>query len=262
MTVIQISIISVSIEIATFAVLLMLSIKLIGESARNLTAVFLSFSYSLFLLTDLYWLIYDLMRPESRMPFAANEIGEAALFLVTAATINSAVKRRTRLPMGYLVGTFLFSVSNVVLWILWSGEVVQDIVSGIVFAWLFYSIVRALRWSQALSSREWIVLAVLCTALIISQGLTFIVPENVKPVPDTCAYLLLIAGGVFFIYKLIRAYKDGLAYAQLFLSYALVVWLTIAKYMSGGNWYNLFQTLGTIGIPLWYMSVRKVVKSE
>nr|MCR4849915.1 hypothetical protein [Lachnospiraceae bacterium] len=190
MTVIQISIISVSIEIVTFAVLLMPSIKLIGESARNLTAVFLSFSYSLFLLTDLYWLIYDLMRPESRMPFAANEIGEAALFLVTAATINSAVKRRTRLPMGYLVGTFLFSVSNVVLWILWSGEVVQDIVSGIVFAWLFYSIVCALRWSQALSSREWIVLAVLCTALIISQGLTFIVPENVKPVPDTCAYLL------------------------------------------------------------------------
>lgn len=154
MTVIQISIISVSIQIATFAVLLMLSIKLIGESARNLTAVFLSFSYSLFLLTDLYWLIYDLMRPESRMPFAANEIGEAALFLVTAATINSAVKRRTRLPMGYLVGTFLFSVSNVVLWILWSGEVVQDIVSGIVFAWLLYSIVRSSGGHRHLTSRN------------------------------------------------------------------------------------------------------------
>ena len=66
----------------------------------------------------------------------------------------------------------------------------------------------------------------------------------------------------FFIYKLIRAYKGGLAYAQLFLSYALVVWLTMAKYMSGGNWYNLFMTLETIGIPLWYMSVRKVVKAE
>ena len=46
-----------------------------GESAGNLTAVFLSFSYSLCLLTDLYWLIYDLMRPESRMPFAASVSG-------------------------------------------------------------------------------------------------------------------------------------------------------------------------------------------
>ena len=35
----------------------------------------LSFSYSLCLLTDLYWLIYDLMRPESRMPFAASVSG-------------------------------------------------------------------------------------------------------------------------------------------------------------------------------------------
>ena len=262
MTVMQISQISLTLQIVTLAVLLTLSVKLISESERNLTAVFMSFYFALWLLTDLYWLVYDLMRPDMRMPFAANEIGEAAMFLMGAATINSAVKHRTRLPMGYLAGIHLFAISNVVLWILWSGEIVQDIIVGTVFIWFFYSIVRALRWSQALSSREWIVLAVLCTALIISQGLTFIVPENVKPVPDTCAYLLLIAGGVFFIYKLIRAYKGGLAYAQLFLSYALVIWQTMAKYMSGGNWYNLFLTLGTIGIPLWYMSVRKVVKAE
>ena len=262
MTIIQITLISVSIQILVLALLLTLSVKLISESERNLTAVFMSFYFALWLLTDLYWLVYDLMRPDMRMPFAANEIGEAAMFLTGAATINSAVKHRTRLPMGYLAGIHLFAISNVVLWILWSGEIVQDIIVGTVLIWFFYSIVRALRWSQALSSREWIVLAVLCTALIISQGLTFIVPENVKPVPDTCAYLLLIAGGIFFIYKLIRAYKGGLAYAQLFLSYALVIWLTMAKYMSGGNWYNLFLTLETIGITLWYMSVRKVVKAE
>lgn len=262
MTIIQITLISVSIQILVLALLLTLSVKLIGESGRSLTAVFLSFSLALWLLTDLYWLIYDLMRPESRMPFAANEIGEAALFLVTAATINSAVKRRTRLPMGYLVGTFLFSVSNVVLWILWSGEVVQDIVSGIVFAWLFYSIVRSLRWSQAFDKPEWIVLGLLCTAIIVCQGLTFIVPENAKNIPDLCAYALLIAGIVFFVYKFISAYRGNLPYAQMFLSVALVTWTLMAKYMSGGNWYNLFLTLETLGMPLWYMSIRKVVKAE
>ena len=262
MTIIQITLISVSIQILVLALLLTLSVKLISESERNLTAVFMSFYFALWLLTDLYWLVYDLMRPDMRMPFAANEIGEAAMFLMGAATINSAVKHRTRLPMGYLAGIHLFAISNVVLWILWSGEIVQDIIVGTVFIWFFYSIVRALRWSQALSSREWIVLAVLCTALIISQGLTFIVPEDARDIPDLCAYILLIAGAVFFTIKLIRAYKGGLAYAQLFLSYALVIWQTMAKYMSGGNWYNLFLTLETIGIPLWYMSVRKVVKAE
>ena len=262
MTVIQITLISVSIQILVLALLLTLSVKLISESERNLTAVFMSFYFALWLLTDLYWLLYDLMRPDMRMPFAANEIGEAAMFLTGAATINSAVKHRTRLPMGYLAGIHLFAISNVVLWILWSGEIVQDIIVGTVFIWFFYSIVRALRWSQALSSREWIVLGLLCTAIIVCQGLTFIVPENAKNIPDLCAYALLIAGIVFFVYKFISAYRGNLPYAQMFLSVALVTWTLMAKYMSGGNWYNLFLTLETLGMPLWYMSIRKVVKAE
>ena len=73
MTVIQITLISVSIQILVLALLLMLSVKLISESERNLTAVFMSFFFALWLLTDLYWLVYDLMRPDMRMPFAANE---------------------------------------------------------------------------------------------------------------------------------------------------------------------------------------------
>ena len=97
MTVIQISQISVSIQIAVLAVLLGLTVRLVGESARNLTAVFLSFSFGLWLLTDLYWLIYDLMRPEIRMPFAANEIGEAALFLFCKEFRNH-IERLNNLP--------------------------------------------------------------------------------------------------------------------------------------------------------------------
>jgi len=262
MTIIQITLISVSIQILVLALLLTLSVKLISESERNLTTVFMSFYFALWLLTDLYWLVYDLMRPDMRMPFAANEIGEAAMFLMGAATINSAVKHRTRLPMGYLAGIHLFAISNVVLWILWSGEIVQDIIVGTVIIWFFYSIVQALRWSQAFCGREWIVLAVLCTALIISQGLTFIVPEDARDIPDLCAYIIMIAGIVFFAYAFFRAYREKLPYAQLFLSFALSVWITVSKYMSGGNWYNLFLTLETIGFPLWYITVRKVVKSE
>ena len=261
MTVIQISQISVSIQIAVLAVLLGLTVRLVGESARNLTAVFLSFSFGLWLLTDLYWLIYDLMRPESRMPFAANEIGETAMFLVIAAMVNSAIRRPTRLPMGFLTGTCLFAVSNAVLWILWSGEIVEDIIVGVVSAWLYCSIVRSLRSEQALTGTKWIVLGVLCTALIVCQSLTFIVSEDIKNIPDLFAYILLIAGAVFFACLFIRSYKEKLAHVQMFLSFALVIWITMAKYMSGGNWYNLFLTLETPGLILWFLSVRKAVKA-
>lgn len=254
-------ILSLSIQIAVVAVMLWLSVKLIGESKKNLTAVFLSFCFAMWLFTDLYWLIYDLMRPESRMPFAANEIGEVAFWLVVAATVDSAIRHQMRLPKGYLAGACLFAVSNAVLWIMWSGEIVEDVVTGAVFVWLFYSIVRSLRSEQALKKTEWILLALLCAALILCQFLTFIVPEEVKSIPDLCAYILLIAGAVFFTIQLICACREKLVYAQMFLSFALVVWITTAKYMSGGNWYNLFLTLETPGFVLWYISVRKVVSA-
>ena len=244
------------------AALLTLSVRLIGESGRNLTTVFLSFSFALWLFTDLYWLIYDLMRPETRMPFAANEIGESAMFLMNAAIVNSAVRHRIRPPFGVLFGTLIFSVANVILWILWSGETVQDLFIGTVFAWSLYSIVRSLWWSNALNKREWILLSLLCAAIILCQALTFILPENIKNIPDLSAYVLLIAGILFFVCILIKAFRGNLPYTQLFLSFALVTWITLAKYMSGGNWYNLFLTLETFGMPLWYLLTKKVVKAE
>ena len=81
--------ISVSLQVVMLSVLLALSLKLIKESGRQLPAVFLSFCYTLWLLSDIYWVIYDLIRPDQRMPFAANEIGEAATILMMAATVNS-----------------------------------------------------------------------------------------------------------------------------------------------------------------------------
>lgn len=258
----QISLISETIQIVISALLLALSVKLIGDSKKNIITVFLSFCYALWLFTDLYWLIYDLMRPATRMPFAANEIGEVAFFLMVAETINSSTRRHSRLPAGFFAGSLIFAMSNAVLWILWSGEIVQDIIVGAVFVWLFYSIVRALRSEQAFGKPEWIILSILCISLIVCQGLTFTVPAEVKGVPDMCAYILMIAGIAFFIYKLIRAFKGDLQYAQMFLSFALVVWVTTSKYMSGGNWYHLFMNLETVFMPLWYITVRKVVKAE
>ncbi len=196
------------------------------------------------------------------MPFAVNEIGETAMFLTGTAVVNSAVRRRARLPYGILFGIFLFVAANVELWILWSGEVLQDIVVGFVFMWLFFSLARSLISEQVLTKSEWIVLGILSFSVIVCQGLTFMVPEGIKNIPDLCAYILLLAGIVFFLYGFIRVCRADQPYAQMFLSYAIVIWIVIAKYMSEGYWYNLFLTLETIGCSLWYISVRKAVKAE
>ncbi len=45
----QVTLISLSIQLLTLALLLALSVKLIGESGRNMTVVFWSFTLALFL---------------------------------------------------------------------------------------------------------------------------------------------------------------------------------------------------------------------
>lgn len=251
---------STCIQIVLFIVLLVLSVQMIRESDRSLTAVFLTFTLSLWLFTDLYWVIYDFMRPDRRMPFAVNEIGEAAIFLLMPALLSSAVNYRLLSARKQTVGTVLFAVCNVVLWIAWSSEWVQDILIGVAFAYFLCNIACALKVQRQLSKKEWIGLGIGCTLLIIAQVITFFVEPKTRVVVEIGCYLFLIAGVVYWVYKLIAANKNQTSSkAMLCLVLALLWWSMMAKYMSGGMWYTAFMGVETIALLLMYLSVRKVV---
>ena len=258
----QATIIILIIQIQVLGILLALSVHLIRENGKKLTAVFLSFCFALWLFTDLYWIIYDYMRPESRMPFAANEIGEAAAFLMMAATINSVFMHNMRPPILKAVGTLIFAVCNIALWIAWSGEWIQDILFGAVFAWFLYSVVRALSVESILKRGEWIALSVLCSLLIVCQVLSFALKENLKLLTGLVGYFLLIIGVIFFTYKLIREYRNAdRSRAEISIAFALMAWIIMGKYMSDAGWYALFLALETTTLLLWYLTVRRVVRA-
>ena len=92
--------------------------------------VFLPFFFMLammsFLLSDLYWIAYDVLKPDTRMPIAANEIGECAMILLLSAGLDVVLNDKRKIP-AEIVFTFLFIGANIVLWIAWSGEWLQDI---------------------------------------------------------------------------------------------------------------------------------------
>ncbi len=247
-------------QIVMLAVLMTLSIIMSDKSGRSLAAVHLSFCLALWLMGDLYWIVYDLMRPESRMPFAANEIGEAALFLMMAATINSVMVGITRPPIAYTIGAVLFSIGNTALWIAWSGEWMQDILIGMVFTWLLYSIVRALADLRVLSRWQWIFLCILCIGLIAGQSLLFFVEDVTRIVIETGVYVALLTGIIIFVYRLILLYRKNDAPSKLItVSFALIAWVVLGKYMSEGIAYNVFLLLETFCLPVCFLSVRKAV---
>ncbi|MCR5792199.1 MAG: hypothetical protein K6G65_03435 [Lachnospiraceae bacterium] len=249
-------------QIVILSIHLFISGKTLRRYRKTITPVFLSFTFVLWLFTDLYWLTFDLMRPETRMPFAANEIGEAAFFLTLAATIGTGVSYDVRIAKKQAVGAVLFAACNTALWIGWSGEMLQDVFIGLVYGLLLYTVVCSLRTEQLVTAIEWVLLALLCTALIATEAATFFVASNLKIMFDTAGYLLLVLGIVFWIVKLYLVWKnEPLANSHICTVCSLLTWAITAKYMSEGNWYLFFMSIETLCIPLLYLSVRKAVEN-
>lgn len=251
----------VFLQIAVLSVLLFLSVRLIWKSGRSLTAVFLTFLFALWLFVDLYWMIYDYMRPDRRMPFAVNEIGEIAVLLMIAAIIRSAVAFRLNSARKQAVGAVLFGAGNIALWIAWSGEWMQDVLSGAALAFCLCCAACALKDRRCLSTGEWIGLAVGCAALLLAQSCTFFTGEQLTAALDLGCYVFLAAVTLYWAYKLVSARKKQASPdALLSLAAAMVCWLTTAKFMSDGYWYTAFMTVESVGLTLLYLTGRKAVR--
>ena len=73
---------------ATVLCLMLIGIKKIAAGNRHMTLAFFCFGSISFLMSDIYWIAYYFINPGIRMPFAANEFGEGAMFLLLAASLK------------------------------------------------------------------------------------------------------------------------------------------------------------------------------
>lgn len=253
---------SIFFQMAMLIVMLVCSVGLVKECGRLLTSVFLTFSFAIYLLTDIYWVIYLFIRPNVRMPFAANEIGEASLFLLMASTLRAAVRVPYGASFKCTAGTILFSLCNIILWISWSGEYIQDILIGITFTYFLYTICTAIEFRQAFKRYMWIVMVICCILIVILQTTTFYTSDSSKNTIDTCAYILMLASVIFLIVLFILSWKKESSNVILCKIFVLLGFILTVKYMSDGVWYVLFQIIETISLAFLYLSVRKVVGKE
>ena len=70
------------VEGAVGLIVLIRTMRLIGTGVRSMMVVFFLFAMITFLVNNTYWIAYDLMLPDVRMPFSADELGEAAFMLL------------------------------------------------------------------------------------------------------------------------------------------------------------------------------------
>ena len=233
--------------------------------------VFFTISMAVYLLIDFYWLAFDILYPEDRMPFAANEIGECALFLSLASSIKASAasmsgmteqgddEQNTGAPaLWERLGVLLFTAANAGLWIAWSGEWVQDIVTCIVWGYFLFHLTGHMKKTKALSPTVWRILAPVCVLVIAANIATFFVPENFKSMSDLAAYSLMLAVDLFFIIKTVLClYSKKDLKVPVSLSFACYGWSIFFLYMSSGFYYNLANLLCSSSCLLMYVSIRR-----
>lgn len=186
-----------------------ISLRMIKNHRQPMALVFFAFSMISLLMSNLYWFAYDLIGIDSRMPFAANEIGEWSCFLLVAAAISTVFKKERTAAIKEIVFTLIFAAACTALWIGWSGEWVQDIISGLVFGYWFCIIINALKSSDVLNSGEWAVLAVVAMLIAGMEGATFFTSGAAKNNLDICCYILMFASIAVFYIKLAYTWRKG-----------------------------------------------------
>lgn len=241
----------------TLLAVLIGTIRLFRSGRQVLTVAFFAFAIACSLFSTLYWIAYDLLRGDARMPFAANEICEWAQFLLLASSLRATFSGK-RISLKAFIPAALFAAANAALWIAWSGEWLQDILTALCLGWLFVVLIDCLLASDALKKLEWIMLGVAGLLLIAVQTLTFFV--DAVSALELGGFVLLLAVDAWLVWKTLLALKaSDRAHRAICLSFAAYAWSTVAMYMSSGWMYIVMLLLATLCCPLMFFSIRKEV---
>jgi len=248
------------IQMVVVAFLFIRGLLLIGKNRGTVLPVFFSFAVFSFLLSDFYWLAHYLIRPGERMPFAANEIAEYALFLLFSAMLLAVFKGFRGSAVKEIILTAVFVAANVALWIAWSGEWVKDIISGIIFGYFLCNIVRSLKLSAALTRLEWIIMAIASLVLICLQTAIFFVPEGIKVPLDIICYVLMFAIILFFLMKSICCLrKENETDCFLSITAAFFGWSVVTMYMSADPMYYGAVLFSLAALVFLFIAVKRKV---
>lgn len=241
-------------QIVVLSIMLAVSYSLLRRGRGSLRLVFFAFAVACYLLSDVYWLVYELLRPELRMPFAANEFCEWAMFLLLGAALNAGVPVSRSSARREMLGAALFAAANTALWIAWSGEWMQDILTGLSLGWFLCCLAAHIKREGTFTTLHWRVAGLVCTVLIAAQAATFFVPEAAKAALDLFCYVLLFAGAAYLLLRAVLTLNKSVSVSP---GFAALAWMTVTMYMSAGVWYLAAVLLSILCFPLMLLALRK-----
>ena len=258
MTAAELEIVINILSVLLSAFVIIRAVPLLRIPQRQFTAASFLFAMVSLLLVYAYWLAYSMIRPDVRMPLAANMIGECAVFLLLSVMLES-VFRGSHIPSWpHIICTLLFAAASIALWIAWSGEWIQDILGGIAYGYFLYVCARTLLRTDAFSRREWLALGVSCAVIVTAYVVWVFVPEHLVWVLNLIGYAATYTVTLFFLLKTFRALRRGRnADRQLALAVSAHAWCMGAMYMSSDWFYSASMLLCLLTLPMMLLAVRR-----
>lgn len=250
---------STGLMILTVIVLLAATVRLLVHANKSMTAVYFAFTLVSILLSEFYWLAYDILRGDVRMPFAANEFAEAAFFLLLTSSLRTVFRERFPVFDRAILLTALYAVGNIVLWILWNGDWIEALLTGPAYLYFLVMAMFALRQSEAIRRSGQIVLGCAAFASLALMYLAHFIP-SVSAAMNLVNYILLFGVLGAMVLSFVRALRTGREMRILLaLAYCAVVWAQNSLYMSTGWWYAAMEMLYAMTMPAMFFAVRREV---
>lgn len=234
------------------------------EGIRSMRLILFGFAVACGFLSNVYWLIYDFMYPDKIMPFAANEIAEWALFMLLGASLVADLPKKRINPVQEILLATLFVAGNTGVWILASGEWVQDILTGLTLGYFICCIMYRMRYSEQFTKLAWRILACAALAVLVTQYICMLADAPYAVYAENVCYAVLLIGIVFLLVSSVKELTRGKnPELAVCLSYGMIAWCLISMYLGSSDlFYGIAYASCSVAIILTMIAMRKEVLSR
>ena len=234
------------------------SIKLSKVCRNSLPVSLFSFAMISLVIEAVYWIAYNFIRPDIRMPFSAEKIADSATILLLGSALVNIFPSK-KLNIGAFCYSVIFVAINISLWIAWSGEWIQDIVFGLPYIYILYVIIfRA--WDEKTIKKHEVIVSLVATTIIFLLCYTGIIYTDLDFVINACIYtvqFMFTAWVIITDYMTVLGKNGGPASRRLHVSLLCFLWTCFALYMCGGIYYDIAYIINILAIPALYFAFKR-----
>lgn len=217
------------------------------SSERRSPIVFLGFAYTVILVSNLYWIVYEIMTFESIYLFSAIDIASAGFFLLTGASIAMTVEDRDSFDAPAFLASGAFALAQGLLWILWTKAWFKDMLGCLPIWYTLYHLFRAVRSTAPFSHEEHIALVVVQVLVPVMQVWSYLSWDTYGSILDALSGIVCLVGFVWLVARMIRLWRtDDRAEATAACAFVALLWCLCTMYLMYEPLYSVFLLLSSV----------------